>query len=352
MKKLLFAFCFLLASLALSAQKQSNIVADSLIRVGIKLHDQGLYKEAIDAYEKALKEDKESPLINYEISYSYFEMKDYEQAIAYTDKVLSTENKHIIAAYVVKGSSLSYLNKTKEAIDVFSTAIDKYDPNYLIYFNRALVYNKTGDYKNAEADLEKALELRRNHASSHMQLGFTCLGDNKRTEGLMSLYFFLFLENSGRRAEHVCSVMKQTVDELVQKKDDGKAGLDIIINKEQLESDFKTVEMVLPLLRAAVLVDTGKSPFDDPNKSEMVNFTESFFRAIADLENIDKSNIWWRFYVPFYKDLSKAGLMETFCYYVTSGCEEDSQKWISANEDKLNQLADWFDKNRTALGFY
>ncbi|SHF40869.1 tetratricopeptide repeat protein [Dysgonomonas macrotermitis] len=353
MKRLLltsaiFSF-FLIGSFA---QQQIDLKLDSIVRQGISLHDQGLYNEAIKTYKEALKIDKKSSLVNYEIAYSYFSLGDYKKAVDYSDKVLSFNNGSEIGAYIIKGSSLDYMDKSSQAIDVFGEGIEKFKDNYLLYFNRALVYNKIQEYKKAEADLEKTIALKRDHATSHLQLGYTSLAQNERAKGLMSLYFFLFLENKGTRAQNAYSLLSQTIESFVQKNDSKPGNFDILLNSSQLDSDFSSIEIMLPLLQAANIAVSNGSLSANSGKSKSVSFSESFLSMIADLEQLNKPDIWWDFYIPFFKKLSEAGLLEVYCHYIMAEMDTDSAKWLEENEDKVDKFADWFALNRTTFGFY
>ncbi len=60
---------------------------------------------------------------------------------------------------VEKGKSLFRNGQYDEALKVFNSAIEL-KPNYAIaYYNRAIVYNKLGDHKQAESDLKEACYL-------------------------------------------------------------------------------------------------------------------------------------------------------------------------------------------------
>jgi tetratricopeptide (TPR) repeat protein len=56
---------------------------EELISAGIALHDKGKYREAIAIYKSALHEDGSKALVNYEIAYSYIQLKDYSEAEKY-----------------------------------------------------------------------------------------------------------------------------------------------------------------------------------------------------------------------------------------------------------------------------
>ena len=72
-----------------------------LIRQGIEFHDQGKYDGAIAKYKAALEIDKKSTIANYELSYTYFVTKKYNEAIKHSKIVINqnTENQH--ESYVI-----------------------------------------------------------------------------------------------------------------------------------------------------------------------------------------------------------------------------------------------------------
>ena len=54
-----------------------------------------------------------------------------------------------------------------------------------------------------------------------------------------------------------------------------------------------------------------------------------------------KKNIWWKFYVPFFYQLSKSDHMETFCHFISLSSDKVSLQWLKSNEDKLKAFAKW-----------
>lgn len=347
MKKLFTFFLIILFSTSyMDAQVDSRV--DSLVRVGIRLHDEGKYKDAIDVYKEALKMDPKSSLVNYEIGYSYFEQKDYKKAIEYCDKVLKTDNPSVLGAYIVKGSSLDYQNKIQESIDVFEEGVQRYKDNYLLYFNLALVYNKIEKYQEAEKNLIEAIRLRYDHSSSHMQLGYTCNSQNKRVQGLMSLYYFLFLEANTPRALNAYNVIQNTY--AVSAKKISEKNIDIIIDSQYLNSEFSSVEFMLPMLQAINLIEISDLAISDEEKFK--NITTSLFKSLGELDREGKSGLWWDFYLPFFSELSKSEYMDPFCYYISRGANPKALEWLEANEEKVEEFAQWFSLHQTTFGMY
>jgi len=64
--------------LTVATYGQTNNV-QTLIDEGVALHDQGQYQQAIDKYKEALKLDSNSVTAIYEMAFSYFSLKDYDE---------------------------------------------------------------------------------------------------------------------------------------------------------------------------------------------------------------------------------------------------------------------------------
>ncbi|WP_162985016.1 tetratricopeptide repeat protein [Mesonia aquimarina] len=108
MKKNFFRF-ILMVILPLSSFSQSKI--ETYTKEGIQYHDKGSYDKAIESYEKALKIDPKSTLLNYEIALSYFSKGEYKRAIKHSDIVLKQGEDLLLQAYMTKGG-ITTLDRT------------------------------------------------------------------------------------------------------------------------------------------------------------------------------------------------------------------------------------------------
>ncbi|NJK95514.1 MAG: tetratricopeptide repeat protein [Bacteroidales bacterium] len=115
MMKTTITFIFaLFLFLNISGQGNNIESIEELVAQGTALHDQGKYAEAIKKYKAALKADKNSPLANYEIAYTYLSMGKYDDAIKHSEKVINLNGNYQHIAYVVMGSA--WTSKAKRAM--------------------------------------------------------------------------------------------------------------------------------------------------------------------------------------------------------------------------------------------
>ena len=330
MKKIFFTLSFVMfASFFLFAQNNDvKDKVDALVKQGIAHHDKGEYDKALEAYKKALELDPASSWANYEMALTYMYKGNNEKAIEHCDVVLKAGSDAMAEAYIVKGSALDNLGKTRESIELFNEGIEKFSQNHLLYYNLAFDYYKIEEFENAEKTLFKALAINPYHQSSHLLLGTVKAYSGQRVQSMMSLYYFLLLEPDTRRS--------QTAFTLLQKQLTGggaqKEGV-----AQKTDPEFSDVEKTLPFAASVQGLD------DD---GIFIQNTESFFSAIGALKQKGKksNSIYWDFYTTIFSDMAKSGYLETYCCLISQTASNKAGKWLSANVNKVKQFAEWLNK--------
>lgn len=307
---------------------------------GIQFHDQGNYDKAIESYKKALAIKPNSTLILYEISLSYFSNQDYKNAIKYSDKVIEANGDHMLSAYIVNGSCLDMIGKTKESIKVFTRAIKKFD-NYLLNYNLALNYYKLKDFKHAKTQAINAINLNTNHASSHLILGYVENETNNKVPALLSLYYFLFLEPDSRRSEDAYTVLIDNFTRNVSKDSDKPNTINITLSPLD-DSEYGSAEFMLSLLTAGNMSDENKGKTDE---EMFIKNTKSFFQVLGGLQTKKNKGITWDFYIPFFYKLAQSEHIDTFCYYMSQSRDAKSGDWLDEHPEKLEKFSEWLEKN-------
>jgi len=164
MKKLFILYILLF--ICATTKAQSSI--QKLINEGIEFHDKKQYQKAIDKYKEALKIDTNSWLANYEIAFSYFQLKDYENTIKHSEKSIKNDKNNAYYSYIILGSAYDLINKPQKAIKTYKKGIHKFPKVFLLHYNLSLTYYNLKDIKNAEPYAIKAIQLNPNHSSSHL----------------------------------------------------------------------------------------------------------------------------------------------------------------------------------------
>lgn len=314
-----------------------------LLKEGINYHDKGEYDKAIEIYKKALKTDPKSPLINYEISFSYLQKKDYKNAIMYSDKVLKTDTKdngNVLGAYIVKGSALDMLGQTQKSIRLFKEAIKKFK-HYLLHYNLALNYAKINKYEPALEQVVKAINENTNHASSHFLLANIHNTLGNRTQTILASYYALLLESGTRRAKRGYDHLIRNLAKGVTKDKDKPNNIRWTIART--DSVFSGAELTLTMLAA---VNMSKENKDKTQEEKFVETTRMFLSFMGETKASKKKpkDIWWEFYTPFFYKIAKSKHIETFAHFINRIGSEVSEKWLNDNEEKIKAFGEWLRK--------
>lgn len=324
MKKVVGFFCVLLLLCNEVAAQENNFITE-----GIKMHDKGDYKGAIDLFKKALLSDKNSTQANYELASSYLALKDYPNTLKYADKVIVQNLDYVDQAYMVKGSALDLLGKPLEAINTYKLALKKYSKNHLLHYNLALAYFGLKQYKDAAEPLMKALKLNQLHASSHFLLGLSMIRQGKRIQGMLALYNFLLLEPKTKRSITALLSLEE------QWKNTSKQGS---VNKE--EDEFNTSMLMIDILQAANKNEANKMK---PSITLFAENTHTIFIILGE-EKKTKKGFWWTFYVDYFYTLANNRHTETLCYYITQSKDDVYDTWLKDNLPKMEALSEWYTK--------
>ena len=323
----------------LNAQSQSSL--NELVEQGIEYHDAGNYEDAINVYKEALVLDPKSLLVHYEISLSYFKMNNCEKAIEHSKVVVKANKDHLIPAYLVQGSCLDLLGKTRQSIKLFEKGIKKLGDDYLLHYNLGLNYFKLKDYKKTEIYAINAIKANANHSSSHFLLGYANYFQNKTVESLLPVYYFLMLEPETKRSQEGYALLKDVFGGNVTEDPDKPNTINISIPSSGLDSEFAAAEMLIPLLESSKLREDNK----DKTEDEMfIENTTSVFKVLGESKNEARS-FYSEFYVPFFYNLATSEHINAFCNYIIQNSSKDAQSWIAENNTKLNAFVEWVNSN-------
>jgi tetratricopeptide (TPR) repeat protein len=335
MRSLLLTFALVISSFF--AFSQSSI--KDFVEEGIRYHDNGEFDKAIETYKKALQIDPKSALVHYEIALSYVSAKEYQKAIQHSDKVIKQNGEHIIPAYLTKGSALNMMGKTKQSSQVLEKGIKKTGGYYLMHYNLALNYYSFNDLDNAEKNLLSAIALNASHASSHLLLATIHHARRNSVQALLSAHYFLFLEPGTERSKQAYKILKANFGGNVTTDADKPNNINITLLLSNY-SQFSAAELMLSMLAATSTIEKNKDKSED---ELFVDNTGAFFRTMGELKKEEYTNIWWTLYTPFFSEIANSEHITTYCAYISQLGNENSKKWLSNNEAKLEEFSKWLE---------
>jgi len=310
-----------------------NSEINKLVNEGIEFHDKGEYEKAITVYNKALKLEPNSSLVNYEISFSYFNAKDYKNAEKYSKKVLDLKSGNLLAAYVTYGNSLDMIGKQKKAIKVYEKAMKDFD-SYQLYYNHAVACLNANYVEKAYESALKSIENNSAHASSHLVLSKIMARKGSRIKAMLPLYFFLLIEPNSNRASIEYQTLRDYLDHGVSRT--SEKNIDVLVPSDS-DPNFGAAEMMISLSKASNSLE------ENNDKSELELFAdnnENIFKVLGELKN-DNSGFWWDFYVPFFYDMANENLIKSYSYYISLSQGVKAAIWIDENAKEFEKFKKW-----------
>ena len=261
MKKIkhsIFIF-FLFISTSIFGQ---NPDVGNLINEGIKFHDQGEYKKAIEIYQKALNNDPNSSLVNYEIAFSYFSNKDYKNAEVYSKRVLDLKQDQMLPAYITYGNALDMQGQSGKAIKVYEKAMAEFD-NYLLYYNHAITCFNAGKNDKAYDSALKGIANNSSHASSHLILSKIMEKEGSRIKAMLPLYFFLLIEPNSARGAIEYQTLRNYLDHGVSQA--SEKNIQVLVPMDN-DPEFGAAEMMISLSKASFSYYISQSKGEEVTK--------------------------------------------------------------------------------------
>lgn len=326
MKKLLFTIFLLLSSIfTVLAQPTS----DKLIREGVKLHDKKRYKDAIECYKKALEINPSSMSATYEMSLSYMELKDYDNSLKYSTKVINANFQPLLMdAYIVKGSTLAEMNKLDQSIQILNEAVDKCGSSYLLYFNLGLSHFKKGNNQQAINNLAKAIEIDATQPSVFLLYAYALNDADKWIQSFYAFHFFLLLEPNTARSKEAFEEMYDIISANLGPSSPRLTQGDGM-NRKYI---YNAIQRVRPALND----EAAKFKFfEDASKT--------IFFSLSQMQADDKTGMLWDFFVPTYTEILESGYFDVYCRYVSAGYFPESLSWWNINKDSVDHFIEWFE---------
>ncbi len=311
--------------------------AESLLKQGVKFHDDGEFAKAIEYYEKAALLEPNNSTIDYEMALSYAGLKDYDKAIILSDKVIAKKDKNLSQAYLVKASAFDMLGKAVESTAILEEAVAVTKGSPTLYYNLGINYWKAKQINLAEENFIKAIDLSANHTASHYMLAVLNDFKKNRVQAILSAAYFLLLEPNTKMSLDAFDIIQKNLSGIDAKDLDDPDVTNILLDSNR-DTTFASAELLLGKLETTIANDTL-------SEFEHISFQLKSLFTLMGKQNLERKDIWTAFYVPFYFELSKTKHFETFIRYITQKPLKESHDWFKRHEQELTGFGDWLSKN-------
>jgi tetratricopeptide (TPR) repeat protein len=207
MKKLFFAFGFLLLCFTCFAQR-----ADSLQRIAKQYMRNGDYPNAIIVLSNALKLDPDNLEIQKDLTFTYYLQKNYSAAVESGRKLIARKDADE-QCYQILGMALKAIDEKKEADKMYKQGIKKFPSS-------GELYNEYGEMlwvkQNAEAIRfwEKGIEVDPNYSSNYYNASKFYYYTYDKVWSLIYGEIFINLESYSRRTPEIKSLLVESYKKL------------------------------------------------------------------------------------------------------------------------------------------
>lgn len=315
--------------ISLSSYSYSQPSSEKLIRKGISYHDKGRYSDAIQYYKQALNLNPTSMSATYEMSLSYLYLKDYDQALKYSTKVINSNTQPLLVdAYCVKSTALADMNKFDQSIKLLNEALERCGDQYSLHYNLGLSYFKNNNLDLSIYHLEKAIVLDTGHPSACLLYAYVLNDSNQWVKSFLAFHFFLLLEPNTDRSKEAFEEMYHII---TRKYDSDPSSL-----SDEDGIDRKKLYNQLLKIRPRI---------DDPrfNYAFFVEASRIIFFYLDQIEDDDKTGLLWDFYVPINSEILQSGHFETYCRYISVSYFPNSLEWWATHKFEVDKFISWFE---------
>lgn len=324
----------------LTAQQKAE--AEKLINEGITYHDKGDFVTAITKYDKALELDADNLLALAEKAYSLISMQKYNETIECCKRAIEKHpgESDLKLVYVTYGNALDGLKKPGESIEMYNTGIAVFPDYYQLHFNKGITLSGMDKNDEALACFQKSATLNPKHASSHHAIAV--LESNKITS-IMAYCRYLSLDAQSNRAksnlERLQNKMKENVKQTGEKSVTINISPDMLANSEKNgENNFATADLILTMAGA---LDYDKKYKKETEVERFKRKLEAICSALDESQE-KSSGFYWKYYAPYFVEMNKNQLIETFAYLAFSSSNEAYvAKWLNSHKTEIEKFFEW-----------
>jgi tetratricopeptide (TPR) repeat protein len=139
------------------------------------------YREALEAYQKALICDQKADYVKRKLPVLLLKMGETDKAITWLEQAIS-EQPHSIQLHLFLAGLYARQNKTDKAIQLYNAVLKLEPDNEDVQFRLAFLYSFKKEYATAEKKLRLLIKKNEEHYFAHFYLARTLKKENKIEE--------------------------------------------------------------------------------------------------------------------------------------------------------------------------
>ncbi len=309
----------------------------TLMEKGIAFHDSGEFDKAISIYSEIITNNPENVFAYYEIAFTSYMKKDFEECIEYTLKGLEFDSDFRYRLLVLLGNTLDVLGRTEEAIKIYREGILLQPDDFMLYYNLGVAYYGQKDYDNARFSFTNGIRKNPYHASGNLGLGNLLMDTNSQIPAALMMIRYLTLEPNTDRSPIAFSSLEDLLNLGVEIAGENKININIF---DRDESDgYFNIKMTLKLQAAILVAQIGKeiTPVQARVKSII-----TLFDSVAEQEEGKQKDFVANYMFPYVREVVKKDYSEVLAYYIIQSVNNpEVDKWLENNKEKVDAFLEW-----------
>ncbi len=321
-----------ICTLSVSAQVNE---AEQLVAQGVELSNEGSYSIAISRFEDALQLDEKLIKAKYELAYIFLKTGKSEKAAKYSKEVMKADDSLKLEAALILGAAYDQQNELKKSLKVYEKAVKEFPENNLAQFNLGLSYYNSRDWDKAESCLIKATTLDKSYPGSHYLLAHIMLNKGETVKSMLSLYYFLLLEQDTERTTDAYEIL----EELWKSSVTNLEGRKVISISSSNNNFYKMVDFAVKMKAVSY---TGN--FETTDRLNVFSENTRLLFDVISTSYEGKFGFWELTYLDFFKELHDKGYSEPFAYYISnSSYRPQVLVWLSDHYEEFNSFINWME---------
>jgi Flp pilus assembly protein TadD len=335
----------LMATISFAQQKET---AEKLVDEGVALHDKGDPDGAIKLYNQALELDKDNLLALTEKAYSLLAQEKLDECIKNCWKAFETHPKEsgLKSVYVTFGNALDAKKETDKALQAYNEGIALFPDYYQLHYNKGVTLSAANKMDEAIESFQKAATFNPEHASSHNALGRFADFKKQKIPAILAYCRFLSIEPQSSRAKENLSALLLLMKGNVEKT--GENAVTINISPDLLDDGNKKGKAKVNNFSSTELILSMSSSLDYHDQYKNNTAVEKFIRKMeticSSLDETQKNNsgFYWEYYAPYFIEMKKNNLVETFSYIAFASTENvDVANWLKNHSSETDHFYEW-----------
>ena len=344
-KQIILACIFSFFLVPAIAQQTDKEKAKVLLRMAVRIMDQGEIDESILLLDSARKLDPDNYVYDYETGFAYEMKKDYKNAIRYFEA--TTRHKDATdQCYQMLGNNYDHDGNSKKAIETYNEGLKKFPNSGKLYVELGVMAMIDKDYNKAVESWEKGISVNPEYASNYYRLAKLYSMSNDRIWALFYGEMLMNMERNSARTKEISKMLYDVYGESIDISSDTSAKVDFarpVINfdpSKKFKFPFDQVfGMDFLVGMSPALIAKNKEKNIAFLYTARTGFLEWWYKQKRDKEY---NNI----VIEYQRKLQDKGHFEAYTWWLLmSGNEKEFEEWYSKNEEKFKAFAEWFNKN-------